>query len=133
MEPIGIFALAATQAEWLTVRQSVVANNIANVNTPGFRAQDVTPFDEVLAASSSGSATGNLNLVTTNSKHLSMGGTTSGEVAQKEESGLAVSASGNSVAVAHELMKATEIRQDYDLNTGLVKALNKMMLLNVRK
>ena len=48
MQPIQLFDLASRQAEWLTIRQQVVAGNIANANTPKFRAKDVTPFDAVL-------------------------------------------------------------------------------------
>ena len=34
MQPIQLFDLASRQAEWLTIRQQVVAGNIANANTP---------------------------------------------------------------------------------------------------
>ncbi|MGO7675384.1 flagellar basal body protein, partial [Rhizobium ruizarguesonis] len=40
--------MASRQAEWLTIRQQVVAGNIANANTPKFHDKDVTPFDAVL-------------------------------------------------------------------------------------
>ncbi len=132
MEPIGIFAVASKQAEWLTVRQSVVADNIANVNTPDFKAQDITPFKEILNRQSSG-ATSDLSLATTNPKHLSIEGSTPAGINVSEEDGLAVSASGNSVAIAHELIKSTEIRHNYEMNTGLVKALNSMIMLTIGK
>ena len=48
MQPIQLFELASRQAEWLATRQCVVAGNIANANTPGFKAKDVTPFQAVL-------------------------------------------------------------------------------------
>jgi flagellar basal-body rod protein FlgB len=41
--------------------------------------------------------------------------------------------SGNSVDLADELMKEGLVKKDYDLNTGIVKAFNKMMLMTVRK
>ncbi|MGX1258429.1 flagellar basal body rod protein FlgB [Sinorhizobium fredii] len=41
MDPIQLFELASRQAQWLTVRQNVVAGNIANANTPHYRAKDV--------------------------------------------------------------------------------------------
>ncbi len=132
MEPIGIFAVASKQAEWLTVRQSVVADNIANVNTPDFKAQDITPFKEILNRQSSGPAT-DLSLATTNPRHLSIEGATPDGINVSEEDGLAVSASGNSVAIAHELIKSTEIRHNYEMNTGLVKALNSMIMLTIGK
>ena len=48
MEPVNLFDLAAQQSRWLAVRQSAVAGNIANVNTPGYGAVDVEPFEKVL-------------------------------------------------------------------------------------
>ena len=48
MEPVNLFDLAAQQSRWLAVRQSAVAGNVANVNTPGYGAVDVEPFEKVL-------------------------------------------------------------------------------------
>ncbi|TGT72794.1 flagellar basal body protein, partial [Mesorhizobium sp. M8A.F.Ca.ET.161.01.1.1] len=52
MQPIQLFELASRQAEWLSVRQEVVATNIANANTPKFPAKDVSPFEAVMQATS---------------------------------------------------------------------------------
>ena len=40
--------LSRAHNSWLAVRQTAVAGNIANANTPGFRAQDVQPFEMAL-------------------------------------------------------------------------------------
>src|SRR3954451_611016 len=48
MGPLPLFGLAAQHAKWLSVRQAAVSQNLANVNTPGFRAMDVRPFQDVL-------------------------------------------------------------------------------------
>ena len=48
MEPVNLFDLATQQSRWLAVRQSAVAGNVANVNTPGYGAVDVEPFEKVL-------------------------------------------------------------------------------------
>lgn len=46
------FQMASRRMEWLSGRQEVVAQNIANANTPGYAGQDVQPFDEFLRATS---------------------------------------------------------------------------------
>ena len=51
-----VFALAEKRLEWTGQRQSVLAQNIANVNTPGYTARDVKSFDQVLAAQAQPSA-----------------------------------------------------------------------------
>jgi flagellar basal-body rod protein FlgB len=45
-----VFALAERRMAWTGQRQAVLVQNIANANTPGYAARDVTPFKDVLAA-----------------------------------------------------------------------------------
>lgn len=126
MNPIQLFELTSRQAEWLQVRQSVVAGNIANANTPGFRAKDVASFDSVLKAST-------LPMTATNSLHFTDLANETYVVESGVDEGAASQLSGNSVDLANELMKEGAVKRDYDLNTGIVKAFNKMMLMTVRK
>jgi flagellar basal-body rod protein FlgB len=55
MQPIQLFELTSKQAHWLTVRQSVVAGNIANANTPGYAAREVAAFEAVIEGTPAGS------------------------------------------------------------------------------
>lgn len=41
-------ALAERRLHWLDRRQSVLAQNVANADTPGFRPRDLTPFQREL-------------------------------------------------------------------------------------
>ena len=43
-EKINAFQLASSMARHANERQSVIARNIANADTPGYRAMDITPF-----------------------------------------------------------------------------------------
>lgn len=53
MDPtrIGLFDIAEKRLDWIAQRQSVLASNIANANTPGFQARDLQSFESVLAGS----------------------------------------------------------------------------------
>lgn len=44
------FQLASRRMEWLSSRQHVIAENIANANTPGYAGRDVQSFDDFLKA-----------------------------------------------------------------------------------
>ena len=46
--PVYLFDLASRQAQWLAARQTTISGNVANANTPGYRARDVEPFADVL-------------------------------------------------------------------------------------
>ncbi|MBL0370674.1 flagellar basal body rod protein FlgB [Rhizobium sp. KVB221] len=126
MQPIQLFELASKQAEWLTVRQSVVSGNIANANTPGFRAKDVTSFDQIMKST-------DIPMRATNPLHFAETPTETYVVESEVDKGAASQLSGNSVDLADELMKSGSVKRDYDLNTSVVKAFNKMMLMTVRK
>lgn len=126
MEPIQLFELASRQAQWLTVRQNVVAGNIANANTPHYRAKDVQPFESVLQNTG-------IQMAATHRAHF----TESPEAAHVTEvsalDDVAVQQSGNTVALEEELMKTGAIKRDYELNAGLVKSFHQMILMTVRK
>jgi flagellar basal-body rod protein FlgB len=129
MQSIQLFELASKQAEWLSVRQQVVSTNIANANTPNFRAQDVTPFEAVLEASYT-------PMARTNPAHLVGGSLGSDQFEVKDEdlsNEIGRQESGNTVAVAGELSKSGEIKRQYELNTQLVKAFHNMMLTAIGK
>ena len=125
MQPIQLFELTSKQAHWLSVRQSVVAGNIANANTPGYAAREVAAFDAVLEETGT-------RMAATHPGHIRedplRGSVRSGSAQQIE-----VQPSGNSVNLPDEMTKTGEIKRMYELNTGMVKAFHRMMLLTVRR
>ncbi|WP_333793794.1 flagellar basal body rod protein FlgB [Hyphomicrobium sp.] len=121
MDAINFFSLASQQNRWLTVRQSVVAQNVANVNTPGYKALDVEPFDAVL------NATG-IEMRRTEPRHLSPSGA-AGADAQTEENGKwQIVHSGNSVSLEEQMLKSGEVSGAYARNTGVMKTFHRMLL-----
>jgi flagellar basal-body rod protein FlgB len=126
MESVQLFELASRQAEWLSTRQTLISGNIANANTPGFRAKDTTAFESVLQNSQ-------LPMKATNPLHFIDSGSDAYAVETEVNKGSATQLSGNSVDLSEELMKQGSIKRDYDLNTAIVKAFNKMILATVRK
>jgi len=125
MESVNLFALASRQAEWLSARQSALAGNIANVNTPGYRATDVEPFAKVLDR-------GGVSMVATSPLHF---GTRAQEVSFKTREvgdGGPDMPSKNSVVLENELMKAGEVGRAYELNTAIVKAFHRLTLMSVK-
>ncbi len=126
MQPIQLFELATKQAQWLTARQGVVTGNVANANTPGFRAKDVTPFSAVLDNT-------NMPMTRTNPGHFIDSSSSELGIQTQVDQAAKPLISGNSVELADQLMKEGEIKRDYDLNTGIVKAFNRMILATVRR
>lgn len=124
MQPVSLFDLASQQARWLSVRQAAVAGNVANINTPGYKAVDVQPFQDLLADRT-------LTVSSTQPGHISFGGG-GGDFGLAEDDSPVVSTSGNSVSVEQELVKAGEVRRGIELNTAVVKAFHRMVMLASR-
>ena len=118
-----VFDLAARQASWLLARQQVVAQNVANANTPGYKTADLKPFDAAMQSAS-------LQLAATSPAHIVPD---ESKVDAEPDAGNAdnpdVYFSGNDVSQEEEMGKAGAISRAYALNTSVVKALNGMILL----
>jgi len=125
MEPVFLNKLVSENNNWLSVRQATIAENMANANTPGFRAKDIEPFTTVISKTQ-------LAMRSTHTSH--MGGIT--EVARQSEVNKAdswlVTHSGNSVSIEQELMKAGEVARDHSLNASIAKSFHRMYLSSLR-
>jgi flagellar basal-body rod protein FlgB len=122
MDPVSLFNLATQQARWLSVRQAAVSNNIANANTPGYAAVDVEPFEAVLKQS-------NVGMRATHPMHVSTGSTPDALTYRQVSDSKPLMPSGNTVELEGELMKAGEVRRNMELNTGIVRAFHRMLLM----
>ena len=118
MGEINLFAVASQQAQWLSVRQSAISQNIANANTPGYRAIDVEPFAKTLEQVS-------LSATQTAGGHIAA--TSAGGGERKYQT-----ISGNSVSLEQELIKADEVNRAYAVNAGIVKSFHRMLMMSVR-
>jgi len=131
MSEIQLFGIASQQARWLGERQTVIASNLANASTPGYKAQDVVPFSSVLNGVEAG-------MRVTNARHMNVSGTVGqGGIADSPTATRIdplgkTSHSGNSVSVEHELVKGSQVAGAYSLNTNIVKAFHRMLLMSVR-
>ena len=125
MQPVNLFDLASHQARWLAVRQSTVAGNIANVNTPTYRTLEVEPFEKVLDNT-------RVSMNATQSGHMLSGATEASFAVRPDEDSVPVLATGNSVQLEKELMKTGEIRRAFELNTAIVKSFHRMMMMTTR-
>lgn len=128
MRPIQLFQLAATQAHWLSVRQDVVAGNVANVNTPGYKAMDVEPFSSLLDRMNEGNQT----MAADSAMHLVSDDPNDAVKTEPVRDGVTIKPSGNSVDLPQELIKQGDIRSQFELNTGLVKSFHQMMMMTVK-
>jgi flagellar basal-body rod protein FlgB len=125
VEPLYVFGLASTEARWLTIRQAVVAQNVANAYTPGYKALEVAPFADVYD-------TAGLQMATTQPDQLSPDLFDLASFAEKENAPWEVTYSGNSVSLEQEMLSANEVNRNYSLNMAIVKSFNQMLSMSVK-
>ena len=119
MNEIYLFSATSRLAGWLSTRQAAVSENIANVNTPGYRAGEIEPFSDVLDATQ-------LRLAATRSGHI---GFTESAQAPPEWS---VNRVASPVGIEQQLIAADEINRSYALHSSVAKAFHRMILMSVK-
>jgi flagellar basal-body rod protein FlgB len=127
MDTMSVFDLAQKRAQWLAVRQQVVAGNVANANTPGYEARDLSAFTTVLDSSATGLATTNVN----HFSDLDMDGSSALRSRPIKNSWDPV-ASGNSVSIEQEIVKAGDIAKDYAFATNVMRTMQRMWLMSAK-
>lgn len=125
MGPVHLFDIASQQARWLSVRQTTIAQNVSHASTPGFKAGEVAPFEEVFNDSS-------LRMAATSPGHLGLDPLAPDAVSIKDAGAWEVTHSGNSVSLEREMIKAGEVNRTYSLNTSIVKAFNQMLMTSLK-
>jgi len=113
-------------------RQSVLAHNIANADTPSYRAMDLNKpdFETMAMGAASGKsgefrAAGELRM--TNNKH--MGGTlagASGFRAQEIRDAQEITPVGNNVVLEQEMAKVSDTGAQYSISSSLMKKFTTM-------
>lgn len=115
MEPkLSLLRLASELAAHSTARQSVIAENIAHADTPGYRARDIPGFAEAM----------------TEPTGFAPRATRPGHMARPDQPRFepraaatlgAESPNGNSVALEEEMVRAAEVRASHDLALGVYR------------
>ena len=112
---IPLFALLRTRMQWHQERQRVLADNVANSDTPSFRPRDLVPLDPRRATAAATAVT----LARTDPMHLSLSGT-KGDAFEAARSGsYETRPAGNAVNLEDEMIKVAANQMDYQMVTTL--------------
>jgi len=112
---IPIFSMLRTRLEWAQSRQRVLAENVANSDTPQYRPHDlVAPKFDALSAS-----TRPLQLAATEPGHITGLGGASETFRSEREGAYELQPTGNAVNLEEEMMKVAANQMDYQAVTAL--------------
>jgi flagellar basal-body rod protein FlgB len=120
LNKLPLFSMISQRMNWLGERQKVLAQNIANADTPNYAPRDLKEVDFRKLVSSGGSSA-KLQPAATDEKHMggAGGGGTKANVVKPKPAETTVS--GNSVTLETELMKIADTGMDYQLVTNLYR------------
>lgn len=124
---VDLSELLEKRMSYLNQRQAVLAENVANADTPGYKARDLAPmsFGDTLKQVSVG-------MTVTDPKHIipaSMAGVNSKTVNQE---GLEVLPSGNSVDVEQQMLEVSKTAVDYEGITSIYRTIGSLFRIAIK-
>ena len=116
---LPIFAMMTKRMSWLGKRQEILAQNIANADTPGQKAKDLKPLDFKRLV---GRENRQITVLRTNNSHLTGGfRATSDFTAKETRRPYETSPDGNAIILEEQMMKLGKTATDHRLMTELYK------------
>lgn len=123
---IPLFQMLRGRMGFLSERQRLIAQNVANAETPGYRPQDLKPFNfdaRVQQAQAAGA------MAVTQAGHMQLAGGVNSvpgmRLKAKKTPDSETTLDGNQVVLEEEMMKMSDARMNYDAAIGFYqKSLN---------
>lgn len=115
---IPILSMLRTRLEWGQERQRVLAENVANADTPNYRARDITPPKFAEPNQTRAEPVPGLALAVTDKSHLA-GKELAGSSFRSTTGGSEVRPTGNAVNLEEEMMKIAGNQMEYQAATAL--------------
>ena len=109
---LPLVSMLKSKLHWHQARQKVLAENVANASTPGFKPR------ELKEPSSARHASGSLPLAQTSPLHLAFG-SSQGSVETASGARFETRPSGNAVSLEDEMLKVSSNQSDYQPATTL--------------
>lgn len=103
-----VMRMAQDLARYSGARQSLIAKNIANADTPGYRGRDLVDFAKTYGDGRAPEA-----LRATRDTHITLSDTSAGY--RSHDVGGEASANGNTVSLEAEMVRSTQAKSTHDL------------------
>ena len=126
VDGIPLFSMLRGRLSWLDARQRVVAENVANADTPGYAARDLSQPTDFARALDNARGVG---LMRTSGMHLQSPTAPVTPFAAEVSPDSETTPDGNSVVVEEQMLRMADSRMAYDAAIGFYqKSLNMLRL-----
>ena len=130
IDDIPLFSSLRGRLGWLAERQRVVAENVANADTPGYAARDLARPDDFADALSGARG---LQMTRTSASHIPAAPGATSHYAIEQTPDSETTPDGNSVVVEEQMLRMAESRMEYDAAIGFYQKSLNMLRLAARK
>ncbi len=130
----GIPFLSAlqTRMSWLGDRQKLVAENVANASTPGFKPRDLTPQDFAAMVTGDSQGAGGLGMTLTNPMHMAPTDMSASGAQTINSPDSETTMDGNSVVLEEEMLKMSESRMQFEAAVGFYEKAQNMLRMAIK-
>ncbi|MCB1970059.1 MAG: flagellar basal body rod protein FlgB [Geminicoccaceae bacterium] len=120
-------SLLSGRSAWLQARHAVLAQNIANADTPDYQPRDLKPenFEQLVARA--GRRDTDIHLVRTDSRHIDAAGSRKPDGAGQAITGFETAPGGNSVILEEQADMMQQTQLDYQLTTNIYAKVVRLM------
>lgn len=115
---IGLFKALGAKMDYLSQRQRVIAQNVANADTPNYRPQDLKPVDFGAVLKSVTQSKG-VHMDATNPMHIGFEDQVAEPKTGQQKKVYEVAPDGNSVIMEEQMINSNQTMMDYNLVTSL--------------
>jgi flagellar basal-body rod protein FlgB len=114
---IPLFSALAEKMKWHQTRQGLLAENVANAETPGYRGRDLKAegFEEHMRNLSVAS----ISTVATDPGHIVKAGSGADGFGSRQLNNFEITPEGNGVTLEDEMMKVSTNQMDYQAVTAI--------------
>jgi len=132
--PTGISLLDALQSRmgYLSGRQKLVAENVANASTPGYKPKDLAAQDFSALVKGTGAGETALGMSVTNSKHLQLDTVRAAGAKTVTALDSETTMDGNSVVLEEQMLKMAESRMQFEAAVGFYEKSMSMMRMAMK-
>lgn len=116
---IPILSMLRTRLQWSQERQRVLAENVANSDTPNYRARDLVAPKFELKGQVAGAPVARVALAQTSSGHVAGLGLSASPFRSESKGNYEVRPTGNAVSLEDQMMKVAANQMDFQAATTL--------------
>ena len=116
---LPVLSILRTKMQWHQERQRVLAENVANSDTPNFKARDLVEPTFDTASLAGTASTGSVPMMRTSASHITTASAGGTNFAVNRKAGFETHPGGNAVNLEDQMQKAAANQMDYAAVTSL--------------